>query len=120
MIFILYNIIDRYIICARGIKMCKEPKNPNYIRCPHCGWEYHPSEIFYPNAFFGKTDTLVKDALGKILYVDFKEGDEPIFQESFECENCEKQFVINAAVTYSTSKVSEELDFDNPYVSLLD
>ena len=55
-----------------------------------------------------------------ILYVDFKEGDEPIFQESFECENCEKQFVINAVVTYSTSKVSEELDFDNPYVSLLD
>ena len=105
---------------ARYKEMCKEPKNPNIVKCPHCGWEYHPSEIFYPNAFFGKTDTLVKDALGKILYVDFKEGDEPIFQESFECENCEKQFVINAVVTYSTGKVSEELDFDNPYVSLLD
>lgn len=100
--------------------MCKEPKNPNYIRCPHCGWEYHPSEIFYPNAFFGKTDSLVKSPVGKILYVDFQKDDEPTFQEHFECENCEKQFVINATVTYSTCKEAEEVDFDNPYVSLLD
>lgn len=100
--------------------MCKETKNPNIIKCPHCGFEYHPSEIFYPNAFFGRTDSLVKSPVGKILYVDYQEGEEPNFQEQFECEDCGKSFVINATVSYSTSKVSEEVDFDNPYVSLLD
>lgn len=100
--------------------MCKETKNPNIIKCPHCGFEYHPSEIFYPNAFFGRTDSLVKSPVGKILYVDYQEGEEPNFQEHFECEDCGKSFVINATVSYSTSKVSEEVDFDNPYVSLLD
>jgi len=100
--------------------MCKETKNPNIIKCPHCGFEYHPSEIFYPNAFFGRTDSLVKSPVGKILYVDYQEGEEPNFQEHFECEDCGKSFVINATVSYSTSKVSEEMDFDNPYVSLLD
>ncbi|MBO5423942.1 MAG: hypothetical protein J6A25_07850 [Lachnospiraceae bacterium] len=100
--------------------MCKETKNPNIIKCPHCGWEYHPSEIFYPNAFFGRTDSLVKSPVGKILYVDYQEGEEPNFQEHFECEDCGKSFVINATVSYSTSKVSEEVDFSNPYVSLLD
>lgn len=100
--------------------MCKETKNPNIIKCPHCGFEYHPSEIFYPNAFFGRTDSLIKSPVGKILYVDYQEGEEPNFQEHFECEDCGKSFVINATVSYSTSKVSEEVDFDNPYVSLLD
>lgn len=100
--------------------MCKETKNLNIIKCPHCGFEYHPSEIFYPNAFFGRTDSLVKSPVGKILYVDYQEGEEPNFQEHFECEDCGKSFVINATVSYSTSKVSEEVDFDNPYVSLLD
>lgn len=100
--------------------MCKETKNPNIIKCPHCGFEYHPSEIFYPNAFFGRTDSLVKSPVGKILYVDYQEGEEPNFQEHFECEDCGKSFVINATVSYSTSKVSEEVDFSNPYVSLLD
>ena len=100
--------------------MCKETKNPNIIKCPHCGFEYHPSEIFYPNAFFGRTDSLVKSPVGKILYVDYQEGEEPTFQEHFECEDCGKSFVINATVSYSTSKVSEEVDFSNPYVSLLD
>ena len=57
--------------------------------------------------------------MGKILYVDFQKDEEPTFQEHFECENCENSFVINATVSYSTTKEVEELDFGNPYVSLL-
>lgn len=104
-----------------NIKMCKEKDlKTNIIKCPHCGYEYHPSEIFFPNDFFGKPDSLIKDAIGKILYVDYKDDQAPSFQEHFECENCEKPFIINASVSYSTAKESEEQDFSNPYVSLLD
>lgn len=91
------------------------------IRCPHCGAEYLPGEIFMPNAIIGQPDEVVKDSLGKILYEDYYTEDrEPSLEESFTCEYCEKPFVIEAVVTYKTSKESPEKDFSSPYVSLLD
>jgi len=90
------------------------------IRCPHCGWEYHPSEIYVGNELWGVPDSVVKDALGKILYEDYADGDEPQSVEHFECENCGKPFVIEANLSFKTKKEEEELDFSEQYVSLLD
>lgn len=89
----------------------------DFITCPHCHAQYHPSEIFMPGSFFGKPDNLVKDALGKILYVDYQE--EPDFTEKFECEYCGRPFVIESQATYKTYKEAPELDFSEETVSLL-
>lgn len=92
-----------------------------YIKCPHCGWEYHPAVIFMPGAFLGRPGQLVRDALGKVIYEEYDEvDDEPCFTEHFECEECGKPFVIEANISYKAKEEEEELDFKNEYVSLLD
>ena len=44
-------------------------KNWNVIKCPHCGYEMIPAEIFYPDSLLGTPKTIVRDALGKIIYL---------------------------------------------------
>lgn len=99
----------------------RETKVPTmqYIMCPHCHAQYHPSEIFMPEDFLGRPDNLVKDALGKILYVDYEDGKEPCFEEKFECEYCGKPFVVEGSCSYRSKEEEEELDFTEEYVSLL-
>lgn len=87
------------------------------IMCPHCHAQYHPSEIFLPGSFTGKPENVIKDALGKVLYVDYAE--EPTLVEHFECEECGKPFVIEATVSYKAKEEAEELDFSTESVSLL-
>ena len=76
--------------------------------------------MFVPGELLGNPDSVVKDALGKILYEDYADGEEPEYVEHFECENCGKPFVIEASLTFKTKKEDEELDFSEQYVSLLD
>lgn len=90
------------------------------IRCPHCGAEYLPGEIYFPGDFIGQPEDVVKDSLGKILYEDYPEGKEPNFIEHFTCEHCVKPFIIEASVTYKTKEELPENDFSSQYVSLLD
>ena len=91
------------------------------IKCPHCGCEYLPGEIYLPGALIGQPDDLVKDSLGKIIYEDYSTKDkEPALIEHFECEHCEKPFIIEAVVTYKAKKELPENDFHSEYVSLLD
>ena len=40
------------------------------IKCPHCGREYLPVEIFYPASFFGKPTTVYRDEQGKIENIE--------------------------------------------------
>lgn len=90
------------------------------IRCPHCGYEYIPSEVFYPGDLIGgKAESLIRDALGKIIYLEYEEGNEPLQFEKYFCDNCEKPFIIEPAVTYKVKKEVEELDFTTNQVSLL-
>lgn len=92
-----------------------------YIKCPHCGWEFHAADIFMPGDFLGRPGQLVRDALGKVIYEEYDEvDDEPCFVEHFECEECGKQFVVEASVSYKTRAEDEELDFRSEYVSLID
>ena len=90
------------------------------IKCPHCQAQYLPAEIYMPNAFLGRPEDLVKDSLGKIIYEDYREGQEPEMIEHFICDYCDKPFVIEATVTYKTMTEEPEKDFSTQYVSLLD
>ena len=90
------------------------------IKCPHCGWEYLPGEIYLPEELSGRPDNIVRDALGKIIYADYVEDLEPDTTEHFVCENCGRSFVIEATTTYKTKPEEEEFDFGSATVSLLD
>ena len=91
------------------------------IKCPHCGAEYLPGEIYMPNALIGQPDEVVKDSLGKIIYEDYSTVDrEPCLTERFTCEYCNKPFIIEATVSYKTKEEAPEKDFSTNYVSLLD
>jgi DNA-directed RNA polymerase subunit RPC12/RpoP len=91
------------------------------IRCPHCGSEYLPGEIYMPGSLIGQPDEVIRDSLGKIIYEDYyTETKEPNMIEHFVCEYCEKPFVIEATVTYKTMEEAPEKDFSSQYVSLID
>jgi hypothetical protein len=102
------------------MKMQITHKSP-IIRCPHCGAEYLPGEVYMPGALIGQPDDIVRDSLGRILYEDyFSEDREPSLEEHFTCDYCDKPFVIEATVTYKTREEAPERDFGTQYVSLLD
>lgn len=88
------------------------------IKCPHCGYEYLPAELYVKGSFFGKPINIIRDALGKIIYNEWEP--EPDFTEKYICDGCDQQFVIEATVSYKSKKEEEKLDFKNQYVSLLD
>lgn len=91
------------------------------IKCPHCGAEYLPGEIYMPGALIGQPDEVIKDYLGKIIYEDYTtEAREPDMIEHFICDYCDKPFIIEATTTYKTREEAPERDFTTNYVSLLD
>jgi DNA-directed RNA polymerase subunit RPC12/RpoP len=89
------------------------------IKCPHCGYEYTPAEVLYPESLLGKPDSIIRDALGKIIYLEYAEGDEPCQSEKYICDNCDKPFIVEPVITYKVRKETEELDFTETFVSLL-
>ena len=93
----------------------------NTIKCPHCGAEYLPGEIYIPGSLTGQPTDVVKDSLGKIIYVDYEpEEKQPDMIESYICDYCNKPFIIEATVTYKAREEAPEKDFSSKYVSLLD
>ncbi len=90
-------------------------------RCPHCGAEYLPGELYMPGSLIGQPDEVIRDSFGKIIYEDYNSADrEPCMEEHFICEYCEKPFIIEATVTYRAKEEAPEKDFTTAYVSLLD
>ena len=96
----------------------KEVITKGLIKCPFCGAEYSPSEIFMPGELIGKADNVIKDPTGRILYVE--RAEEPETTERFVCEQCEKAFVVEATISYKTRAEDEEADFGSLETSLLD
>ena len=94
-------------------------KNWAAIRCPYCGAEYHPSEIFMPEDLTGHPRNVIKDPLGKIMFVEWEEDGEPALVQKFTCDECGRTFIVEAAVTYKTTLVPEEEDFSTDSASLL-
>ena len=99
----------------------KNNSKTSLIRCPHCGSEYLPGEVYMPGSLIGQPDDIVRDSLGKLIYEDYDSPDrEPNMIEHFTCEYCNKPFIVEATVTYKTREEAPERDFSTNYVSLLD
>lgn len=82
----------------------------NYIKCPYCGREYLPSEIYIPEYFFGKQFNIVRNDEQQIVGFNGKDMD---LKETFTCENCENIFEIESQITFKTTKtVFENFDKD--------
>ena len=79
------------------------------IKCPHCGAEYLPEEIFYPDSVFNKNLKVVRDEEGKIVFTNEDSFD---LSESFECEHCGKEFIVESKVTFETHAVKEKSLFE--------
>jgi hypothetical protein len=88
------------------------------LKCPHCGAEFLPGEIFYPDNVIGGCTEIIRDPLNKIIYEDYREGEEPLEVEHFECPFCEKPFIARVHLTFETAKEDEALDFSEETVKL--
>ena len=73
-----------------------------------------------PGELIGTPENVIRDALGKIIYQEYDEENEPCQVERYICDECGKPFVVEASVTYKVKKEDEQLDFSEQYVSLLD
>lgn len=73
-----------------------------------------------PEELTGRTAQIVRDALGKIIYQEYDEDDEPCQVERYVCDNCGKSFVVEPVVAYKVRKEDEALDFSELSSSLLD
>ena len=86
------------------------------IICPVCGQEYLPSEIFNPNAVFGKQYDIMKSESGEIK---FYLGDDPDLDEEYICDGCGTKLKIHMNMTFEVEQ-SEEKDFEEEYTTKID
>lgn len=88
-------------------------KEKHIVKCPHCGAEYLPNELYIPDEFFTKTSAL-KDEQGKILG---NVSETLNTEEEYCCDVCSKTFKVKATVSFTTEEVKD--DFDEDYVVTL-
>lgn len=69
----------------------------NIIRCPFCNREYLPAEILYPKVFIGQPRDIIRDDKGEILGFN---GEDMNVYETYICDGCNKQFAVEATVTF--------------------
>lgn len=79
------------------------------IKCPYCGCEYLPCEIYYPNEFLGRSENVYKDENGEILGFS---GTDMNTVETFYCDKCKKEFTVDASITFKTSAKVDIFDDD--------
>lgn len=75
------------------------------IKCPQCGYEYLPAEIYMPNAFLGKPRDIDREhTTGRILeYM----GNSMNLSETYICDNCDTEFKVTANINFNTQKLSD-------------
>lgn len=84
------------------------------IICPHCGAEYLPAEIYYPNEFLGKptdiekTNGKIESYLGKSMNP----------KETFVCDSCFNKFEVTAKISFKTQPI-DKYDMSKAYVTPL-
>ena len=86
------------------------------IKCPFCGAEYLPAEIYIPESFIGKPECIDKSHLTKKIESYF--GKSMDLVERYKCDNCDTMFKIVARVQFTTM-VEKDLDFKKPYSTKL-
>ncbi len=82
--------------------------------------EFTPADIFMPGDLIGKPETVLRDALGKIIYQEYDQDDEPAQIERYICDECGKPFTVEPIITYKVKKEEEALDFSTQESSLID
>lgn len=82
------------------------------IRCPHCGWEYLPAEIYYADDFLGKPENIIKTEEGNVLGFD---GEDMNTLETYCCDHCGKSFTVDASVTFKTAPLHDVFNDDEEY-----
>lgn len=85
------------------------------IRCPVCGQEYLPAELFLPSDLLGNPKDIVKRNDGKI---DFYLGEKPTYETEYVCDNCCSHFKVKAKLFFETT-TNDEDNFDAEYESKL-
>lgn len=86
----------------------------NIIKCPHCGAEYLPAEIYMPDSLLGKPFDIYKDDNGSIKTFF---GEDMDLTESYRCDFCNKKFTVNATIKFNT--VSADKYSNNEYKTKL-
>ena len=85
----------------------------NLIKCPCCGTEYLPEEIYVPGAFFGHPSDIEKTYYGKISTFMGKSID-PV--ETYKCDSCGHTFTVEAQIKFNTS-LDVAKDFSSDYTT---
>jgi DNA-directed RNA polymerase subunit RPC12/RpoP len=70
------------------------------IKCPNCGYEYLPNEIYYPQDL-GNAHNVYRDLEGKILYYD---GSNIDTEAEYICDGCKCKFKVKAEVKFFTTE----------------
>lgn len=81
-------------------------KNENQIviKCPKCGREFLPCEIYLPDSFLGKSRVVVRSPQGKVEYIS---GTNMDLQEEYLCD-CGTHFKVEASVEFKTSVLKSQ------------
>ena len=89
-----------------------KPKQLRIIRCPMCGYEYLPGEIFLPNEFLGQPNDSVSDHTGKIIGFD---GVKMNDTEQYTCDDCGCEFTVAATTKFQTYRIHpDETSYTTP------
>lgn len=90
-----------------------KPKQLRVIKCPTCGYEYLPAEIYMPNEFLGKPKNIMRDENGKIIgFNGIKMND----TETYKCDHCDTLFEVVSTTNFVSKPVG---DFTSQYVTKL-
>ena len=73
----------------------------NYIKCPYCGCEYHPAEIFLPEYVIGRPTAVLKDDNGVIEKVV---ADTTSLEEYYQCDKCNNSFKVTLDFEFTSEK----------------
>lgn len=81
-----------------------KPKLLRVIKCPTCGYEYLPAEIYLPNEFLGKPKNIMRTTEGKIIGFDgIKMND----TETYKCDNCLSSFEVVSTTNFVSKPTGE-------------
>ena len=90
-------------------------KKDTVIKCPNCGYEYLPGEIYLPKYFLGQPKEVERTIDGK---VDYEFRIPQCLDELYTCDFCKKTFNVTAKLTFET-KLDKTKNFDEVYESKL-
>lgn len=89
-------------------------KRNEIIKCPVCGGEYVPAEIYLPDYFLGRPKEIERDHITKKIHNYF--GRPMDLTEHYVCDFCGTPFKIKAKVMFFTEEEKEK-NFTKDYTS---